>query len=590
MKILKKVLPFIVIITLVFQQLMITSFTSYATVSSEYKVTRHSISIPSPLFDFKGTGNYYLLSNTSGLTPCSLTYPNYFFTNDHVTFDLVDGRKLISNIANLGLGLVFKPSVLTELTSAFFNTIKQNWNVATIGNRDYIQDGLYDLSGNFYGYCLNDISGCYYTYSNLDSNVQIPSSYVNNVYNFLTYDNFNSSRYLQPVAYVDIECPTYSEYIQNYVSNVFDDSYTEIFNNNAGKTFFTSVYRTNDNDSHFIVGGNFMYANYNGEVIGLEDYDNYEHYVRNFSIYYGLIGSKHSINWRDILDYKERPFYQDFESNINTHASIMYQPAYFSSDRNGVIEIDSFRNYSFYNDGSYTTFDVNTISEFRLGFSNIVTVNGSQYERFLFPVMPDGNNVFRIYDSSSLNLSNYNSFNTDSFNDFDSNNNNSYNTSTQQIDNSVTNNSVIYNNISDNWQGYVSNGSIDYAGLNNQIIRDSNNSYGQAPNNSENNNGGSGGSSGSGDSNDDSVLDKFLELLLKLFEAVGKIFSTVLTGVIDLFTMIIDTLADLMSDITPFTQFLGTLFGFLPAPIPQVIATGFSICILCAVISFIRGK
>ena len=584
MKFLKRFLPFFVSFNIFLCFFFSYDLTSYA-VDSQFLVQKHYASFGQSNFSFHGTGAYYTIANPTGLTPCSVQDPYYYYSSDNATFDVCTGEDMLTNIANLGLGILLSEFSLNNL-KGYFTAITGAWNFVTVNGEQFFQDGLYDLNHNFYGFVLTDISGCYYSFSNLSSAVTVPGYQVTNVYNYINSDPNIYNRIIADPFYIDFQAPSFSDFKDGYVSDTFDNSFDSIFSN-FSRPICTGVYRKNSSDSHFIVGGTFGTSYDDLNLCLLAEMDsNTGARFDYFCWYYNLVGTNTSVSWTDLVNFRSNPKLSILPSeDINDYVSCYYD---LCDSSNPLDIISNGITFSFYNNGSYSSNRVyNGLGDFRLGFSNVVDIDGSSYDRFLFPIAPDGNTVIRIFGDSTTQYDS-NTFNSNSFNNFDSANNNSYNTTSQNLDNSVTNNNISYNSVNNSVSNSSYSNPISSSVINNSVINNITNNYGSSPNNSEivdDNGNGSGGSGGS----DSSVLDKFLEMILKFFEAVAKIFSAVLTGLLEMFTIIIEAITDLMSDITPFTQFLGVLFGFLPSPIPQVLAIGFSICVLCAVISFIRG-
>ena len=56
-----------------------------------------------------------------------------------------------------------------------------------------------------------------------------------------------------------------------------------------------------------------------------------------------------------------------------------------------------------------------------------------------------------------------------------------------------------------------------------------------------------------------------------------------------MFASVLEAITTLMGSITNLSDFFASILDWLPEPIPQVLGVGVSICILAAVIKFIRG-
>ena len=105
---------------------------------------------------------------------------------------------------------------------------------------------------------------------------------------------------------------------------------------------------------------------------------------------------------------------------------------------------------------------------------------------------------------------------------------------------------------------------------------------------------GSGGSGGGSDTDDKPTEDNFWDWLLKklaggiidLFDTIGKLIGSILTGIVNLISEVLKGLSDIPSLLGDFGTAIGSFFGWLPSEIQSVLGAGISVIILLGVIKY----
>lgn len=550
----------------------------YADVPSSQLVISHGSSWGNYDFVYSLQRKYFTIEDSTGIPVYDGT-PRYFYTDDNETFYILDGAKLFTVVLNRGVGITLKNDLLTSLIQGFFSSI----NIRDSQGNRYIQGGLYDNNNNFLGYCLNDISGCYYQGLDGSPNIRIPSETVNNVHNY--YKHYNDED-KTAVDYFTFICPS-SGYINDHWLNT----------SNYGLANFNALSATVDN----LFDINLKYSNADFNIIGL-DYSNSTRptfiggeqedtcYIftnqpsgsnwNNFCYNTGLYNDEHELLFTDLLS----------SMNALTALSQGYYIAFDAVDpetgnRKDLIEYSC----SISTDGDISS-STATTPRFYFGtkqqaynsYTNLRVVYGSNITIYKSYDVFQAVNIDKTYYPGQFQSTIYNNYNT--------NNDNSFTVNYEYLDYSITNNTTIYNYGKDDYDDNRDNNGVDTPQINNNITviieniiptPDPSPSPDPEPDPDNPND--------DDDINNDNVLSALLTALRHFFHVIGQLLGTILTGIVDILNSILTAIAGIMEDLTGITSFISALFGWIPSPVPEVLAIGISITILFALIKFIRG-
>ena len=519
---------------------------------SDYTVVKHlgSFSLSSVPWEYAATSYYTVNNNTSAPSSSPLS-PNVFYTSDGVTFQYVSFKEVIILTLNKKIGVVLGDNELTDFVNEFYTDIQN-----AIDGSGHAAAALYTESGSFLGYAVNDISGCYYSANPVSSSpVNIPSEYVNNVYNCYNYFvsiNSDESAYFvyHPVSSGTVTSNWGSsqssldrlQVLQSFLGSYSADDYIILTTK-----FFTDLNIYAVGDSYWKACSNeYIFVSYNTTM--------YDSFVSNFS-----------------------EGFNDVDYNTLNGGSTDTGILIYAYDNGNVV--------SSLPGTSVSSFSVSNLSS---QSSFVIQTAYSDYE-VRQPISNVDFTVYRTYqDYEDININqsyNQGSFNTNSFNTFNPSSDNSFSATGQQVSQAVTTNGNIYSSMSNDFYNYVSNGNIDNSSIVTETTNIVNNYYGDNPDNPDN------PDHPDNPDNPDTPLDwsDFIELLKHLLEAIGAIIVGIFEGLLSLITQVLEAIGSVVSNLDGFTDFLSALFGFLPSPVPEVIAAGFSLCILCAVIKFLRG-
>ena len=540
----KKILSIILVTCLIISMLPIFSIKSQADVPSTQKVTAHSDSWGNYDFTYSMHSKYYKIQDATGIPQSTLLNPQYFYTNDNVTFNSVSGTDLFMLILNRGIGLILDPDNISTYINAFYNAIGPNHLDNT--NSKYVQGGLYDSHDNFLGYCLDDITGCYWEYLQTD-NYTVPKEQIDNVNNFIDY--YDSTKYPDFITYY----PLSNTYLLNH-TNMGQTSKDNITNNlaNADISFF--VFKS-PSDTYF---------NFTSAVTG-----------QNYSYFYSDSGVDHAIfrsgDWNlmcnkfGLINNNEMLGSEIYSITANDYVNKYIFVDLYDSNNN---QITNFKKYDFGND-AISNVSVNDIY-FGLYVNRLITFfNVDKITIYKTQNILDSLNNQTYYPSSYI---------TDSYN----NENTDLSTSITQTLNSVRYNNSIYNDSNDNYYNYYENNNYDSSSNITNVTNITNNYYSGNNDNPDN-------PDNPDDPDDNKTLDAILAAILRFFNAIGDIIGTVLAGLVNMISAVLESIAELTSDITNLSDVFSSLLAWLPDPVPQVIGIGLSLVIIAGVIKFIRG-
>lgn len=417
--------------------------------------------------------------------------------------------------------------------------------------------------GSLVGVALNGLTGGTITSATPSGNVTIPSSEVNNVYNYyniwINGDGFIAPDYINITGnsssfFVSRIRATYTDSIKTQITNCLN-AFTNGFSWNEGSISYSS-----DND---IVGGSTSGSNY---FIGQPDNSIITGLTNNLCVSLGLSANNDTINYSQLIT-------KDFSSF------------------------------------TVSCYDKETLNQLKFKYSNgtsiadtsnySINVKAGSSVAQSYPIFIGNFTLYRNAQVvNSIKNNNYNApqYTTNNYNNYNPQNDNTYEVPSNQISNSITDNSSVYENVNTsnntNITTQIDNSDNSYSYIDNsQVITNTTNivnTYYEYNYGTGGNGGGSGGDNdsgnGSGGLEDDSILDALLAAILKLLRAIGKIIATILTGIIDIITDVLEAITNITTSFTGIIEFIGSIFGFLPSECVAVLTLGLTISVLIALI------
>ena len=563
--------------------ILITFFISgpkvYADVPANQIVVKHTDKTWSGYpFDYRLQNAYFTVNNSNNLIPTSTNNtPLYFYTDDNITFYELSGKDVYTTVLNRGVGITTASDLLALLVTDFFN-------YAALTSDGYIQGGLYDENNLFLGYCLNDISGCYYIDLQTVNKpaVDVPSEYTNDVYNHYKYYNDNNSALPDFITvyppslefinshYYDINNFTTPENGANILSNI-----ASLTNSNE-YLYYLQVQPSGRNAKEGENYKNLQYKYTSANEYGLVAPLNNLHFITpnngynwtTFCNEYELDKNHYELLFSDIWD----------KGYDNKSGNVINYWAYDSQGNH----VTSFAQNKLQDGTSYSNA---TYSEFILGFG--MGLGG------IYPfIMCGGSQPYTIYRTEDI----YNGvknktytpsqFQSITYTEYNLNDDNSFEVTVSNIDNSQNLNTTIYQETVNNFADSSDNSSstINKTEIDNSTTTIINNYYPDPNNNTPDN-----PDNPDNPIEDETILDAILAALKRFFDAIGKILGTILAGLLEVIDSVLESIAGIMENLTGVTEFIGALFSWIPEPVPQILAAGISICILAAIVKFIRG-
>lgn len=555
----------------------------YADVQATQKAVSHNGAWSGYAFDFRLLGKYFTIEDSTGIPTSTTLLPQYFYTDDQVTFYALDGKKLYTAILNRAVGIVAQTDLLTALYQSFCSLVA---NVTDTNN--YVQGGLYDSNNNFLGYCVNDISGCYYQQPLPEDTpaVDVPDDLSDDVHNHYIYYTDN-----------DTTIPDYLTYTPPNTDNALDKwktdgTYHPEYDQGKKNNFelvlplydicldYQVVY-----DSNSWSPIDFTYDIYGCEFHFIDDtnktfiFNNYGNSWQSFTSQYGITPDNTELLYTDVI------------SNMEVNKSNSTYIYYNIVDRTTGSNI-TYDTYSMSNNVDSPNLTPSGSSTWAIRLGPKSAIKGNTGTPAFTTVLGKNITIYKDWQTyQNINVNKTyepNSYKSTIFYNYNVEEDNSFTINYTYIDNSETNNETIYNEGTDIFYDEVDKGepSIGTPPIEITIIIE----------NVIPENGGGGGNEepdpdnpNDDDINNDNVLSALLVAIRHFFSVIGQLLGTILTGLLEMINAILESITGVMSSLTGITDFLAALFAWLPTPIPQVIGIGFSMCILAALIKFIRG-
>ena len=159
----------------------------YAEIPSTQKAVAHTGTWGGYAFDYSLLGKYFTIEDATGIPTSTVLNAQYFYTDDNETFYALKGKELYTAILNRGIGMVVTTPYLNTLYNSFMTIVGSQTD--TTGGIAHLQGALYDSNNVFLGYCVNDISGCYYYQPQPADTpaVDVPDELTDDVYNHYKY-------------------------------------------------------------------------------------------------------------------------------------------------------------------------------------------------------------------------------------------------------------------------------------------------------------------------------------------------------------------------------------------------------------------
>ena len=453
--------------------------------------------------------------------------------------------RAIPLILNRGLGLALNPSKVVDFIT------------------DYITYGIINdpiakpvMNGNTrVGWALADLTGKKLVGStSTGESAIIPTSEVNNVYNY--YNEWYTDEGYDVPDYINLETRN-----KTFFDNKFnrDDS-----KYNAAKSLFDSGLFTM---SFMKYTSNTMTYSFSGL--------SYQYYIDCVLDDTVTIASAENAfsSYCDRLNVKSTNSNVPFVSQMLNGSGIPYY-FYDKTDINTILTV---KGAVLNNDGTYRLINANSNEVYGGQVNSLICCDYDYWTIY------KSKTIFNQFVNKTYAPV---SFYTQQWYDYNENNDNSISTSTEEIDNSTTTNETIYNESAESFSEYYeeNNYHIDNSITISNTTEIINNYYGD--NNGGDDNGG--GSGGGSDDSDGSILDKLLDAIVGFFKAVGQIIVALLTGLFELFSIVLNALADINNSFAAIKNFLASIFSWFPETLVSLMVLGLGLALLASFITWFK--
>lgn len=466
--------------------------------------------------------------------------------------------KVMLNVLNR-MGVAVKTGSVSGLVASLISDLSSKSAVAS--------GFIYDSNNLIVGVALDDLTGCELsTHAGTGGSFAVPSDVSNAIHDVAS----DALQNLQP-DFINIGTfpenlakPRFSDFYTNSgsYSNYKDSVMAYVNAPTHAYNFYASYDNQSDKlraDSYYGNGSRESFLSFNLGTIFVSNSSGGYADICNF---YGLDSKHNVVSINTIMNdgwnyngyscdfnaydssYNQASCYKvTFEEYSNSYSDGLFNSShgcYFTGGNNQV----------FSNQGWVTLYKSLRI---------VQDINDNTYE-------PDYlvSETFNQYNSSSSNVYNitYNTNNTQDIDNSETNNTSIYNESKTEINNSTTNNNNIYN--IDNSTTIIDNHVENY--------------YGDS------------GGSGGGGSDDDNThwWDSIVDALGGFFAGLGAIVTSIISGILGLFTDVLNMIANIQVDITALTSWLGGIFDFLPAELVAILCTGVSLMVLICIIKALK--
>lgn len=485
----------------------------------------------------------------------------YFYKLNSGKVVFMDRCDVIANILNKKVGIILEPTRLAAFIA--------DYNSGIVGRSPSYYQNLKPVlkQGNLVGVALNGLSGGVIESEVANNpNITIPSSEVNNVYNFYQYwVSLPANKETPEYIVIHGKNGSYFKSIM-YQGPTSDPA---IVLTNAPEPCFGGYYITYSNG---IISGNYLYG-----------FDS--------NVYLTCSGFATLCNDLGLtLDNREITWDQMRNKTFAGVSVYQYSKSDFTQVKNWHVYASSSGNYSdSTNNASYKDMRGGSNSTGPIICGDLTIWKNQQI------ISQIQNNT---YNSPSYKTNNYNNFDTAYDNSFSitynaANNGSTTNTNVYNETNTSTNTNITEQTTNiDNSYSYIDNSSI--VNENTSIVNNYYNTYYPPNNDDEENNGGGSGGSGSGDNDvsggngdnidNDGFLDTLLAAILKLLRAIGKIIATILTGIVDILTDLLLAITNISTGFDGIIQFIGSIIGFMPSEVVTIITVGLGLSVLIALL------
>lgn len=454
------------------------------------------------------------------------------------------------------LGLAIKPSFLTTLVDFITSPILGiNSMVNSLFSGSIVRVVKNDT---VVGIAINDLSGKKLKGDNSYTKFTMPSQVTNYIYN--TVNNYIEQNPETP-PFINLPTITYATALENLNGNsvYYTQSYNGLQNGKDLDCFCWWYTRFPTTST-----GHFTMSSFNnfGAYVAPDEYDfiygNSESVYDSLCNELGLNLNNFSPTLVGLMSISPSNININLKGYFSKDATDVYPTKYVNS--NGLNDTSSYPTVTLFKneDG-----DGSLIPYSNKGFLTV-------YKNGNIPVLIKEN----VYAPNYYTTNNYRNYNTS--------NDNSVEITINNMNNANQDSNNVYNDVNTTTNNEITENNYNYNTTeidNSQTTIINNYYYGD--------NGG-GGDDG-GDDDDDSIWDALLKAIADFFKKIGELLAAVLTGIIDVFTQMIEAAATITTGFTGLTNLFSSFFDWLPSEILAPIILGLTAMIFICLLKAFKG-
>lgn len=451
------------------------------------------------------------------------------------------------------LGMAIKPSFLTTLVDFVTAPI---WGASALANSLFTGSVVRVVKNDtVVGIAINDLSGKKLKGDNSYKKFTMPSQVTNYIYN--TVNNYIEQNPERP-PFINLPTVTFSTALENLNGNSV--YYTDSFNmlNDAKDNDVFSWWYTRYPTSQT---GHFSSSSFNsfGGYIGPEDYDFIYGYPTSA---YDLLCNELGLNLNNFSP-TIVGLMSISSSNVNINLG-----GYFSKNAVDVYPNKMISSSGFIDIDSYPTVKLFQNVD---GYGSLIPYSNKGF----LTVYRDGNTPALI--QNNVYAPNY--YITNNYRNYNTSNDNSVEITINNMNNATQDSSNVYNDVNNTTNNEITENNYNYNTTeidNSQTTIINNYYYGD-----------DGG--GGDDGDDDSIWDALLKAIADFFNKIGELLAAVLTGIIDVFTQMIEAAATITTGFTGLTNLFSSFFDWLPSEILAPIILGLTAMIFICLLKAFKG-
>lgn len=464
---------------------------------------------------------------------------SYFFYVDNGMVYYVPELEAIPLIMNKAFGLALKPEVLGVFISNYLRDRVITSPISAVTN------GTTSVGITVENLANLPVIG---TTINIpqDKEIQLPSSYVNNIYNY--YNEWVEDNGYDLPDYINIETRPAEFYMNKFDLNNTQSLAQKNFISNEQYCYVPFKYNSGSMTYSVPDGAYYIAGDADEKYLIAYNADNYRGYCET----HGLTQEDSTVHFVDMM---------------LSSALVRITCKVFDN----VLTDDHFSRVSFSTDGTYTISNTNEIRQYEFSVDRLPCSN-MEY----LTIYKDSSILNQFANETYAPIS----FVSNEYLTFSTDNDNTVTTTVQQISNSTETNETIYNQSSESFTEYYTENNYH---VDNSVTIENNT---QIFNTYYGDSSGDGGDGGDGGNGGGEIIVPDVDF--GYLKVITDILAEFLKGVQDLNEMIIETIHSITLSFGGITTLFQSVFGWLPEPILGLMIIGLGLALLGSFITWFR--